>query len=168
MTTAYAQAAEKDAADLLARVWSSQDLPVDPVRIAKELGIEAFAAQLDRNVSGALVKKPGRDPVILLNQDDSENRQRFSCAHELGHFVRRSNQMGESEEFEYVDLRGDLASTGLDEDEVYANTFAASLLMPREEVTARVKDGQSVVQMQLVFGVSGDAMENRLSYLGLK
>ena len=69
--------AERDAADLLARVSSPLSLPVDPIRIARRLGIEAFPAPLSGNISGALVKKPGKDPLILMNDDDSENRQRL-------------------------------------------------------------------------------------------
>lgn len=163
----HAKAAEKDAAELLASTWTPGKLPVDPVQIAKALGIDAFEAQLDPNISGSIVKRAGRDPIIILNRDDSKSRQRFTCAHELGHFVRRSNGMKAGEAFEYVDLRGELASTGLDVDEVYANTFAACLLMPEEQVRKLKAAGQSVVQMQLAFQVSGDAMENRLNSLGL-
>jgi hypothetical protein len=46
--------------------------------------------------------------------------------------------------------------------------LCTSLLMPEEEVRAADKNDLSVVQMQLAFGVFGDAMENRLSYLNLR
>src|ERR1035441_987140 len=96
------QEAERDAQSLLETVWADDGLPiripVDPVVIAKRLGVDAFAAKLAPEVSAAIVKKPGRDPSILLNRMDGELRQRFSCAHELGHFVRRTNTFGDVEE----------------------------------------------------------------------
>ena len=40
-------------------------IPVDPVRIARTLGLDVVTANLPADVSGALVKDPGRDPSIL-------------------------------------------------------------------------------------------------------
>jgi Zn-dependent peptidase ImmA (M78 family) len=167
--------AEKDASRILLTIWAPGNtslttipIPVDPVLIAKRLGIETFEVELDPNVSGALIKRVGRDPSILLNEKDSDNRKRFSCAHELGHFVRRSNLMQGSEEYEYVDLRGPLASTGENADEVYANQFGAALLMPGDCVVDFWKDGKSPIDLQFAFEVSADAMENRLRSLRLQ
>ena len=75
--------------------------------------------------------------------------------------------MAVDEEYEYVDLRDELPQTTVDEEEVYADTFAASLLMPPAEVKTLAK-GRTVAQMQLDFGVSGEDMQNRVSYLGFK
>lgn len=81
--------AEQDAAKLLQAAWSG-GIPIDPVAIARTAGLRVLEARLDENTLGALIKQPGQDPTILLNEDDSPNRRRFTCAHELGHFVRRS------------------------------------------------------------------------------
>lgn len=40
----------------------------------------------------------------------------------------------DGEQYEYIDLRGDHSSTGQNADEVFANQFAANLLMPADEV----------------------------------
>ena len=93
--------AARDAERLRTSVWGDR-FPVDPVRIARKLGIVVLDARLHRTVSGALVKERGEDPTILLNERDSVNRKRFTCAHELGHFVRRSDN---PDEYEYVDFR---------------------------------------------------------------
>ncbi len=77
-----------------------------------------------------LVKRRGEDPEIYVHASDSLNRQRFTCAHELGHYVKRS-AMGD-EEWEYVEHRALLASQGTDPEEVYANKFAAGLLMSED------------------------------------
>src|SRR3954447_25878326 len=94
--------AEKAAAELLEECWDGT-LPIDPVRIAKSLGVEVLGVHLKPDVSGALVKKNGKDPSILLNAEDSSNRKRFSCAHELGHCVRRAARP--EQQYEYVDYR---------------------------------------------------------------
>src|SRR5579872_2579934 len=111
--------------------------PVDPVQIARTLGIDVRQAVLSPDVSGALVKKLGEDPVILMNANDAPNRQRFTCAHELGHFVERGN---DPDAYEYVDLRDTIwSAAGTDPAEVFANNFAANLLMPAAEVRELVK-----------------------------
>lgn len=155
--------AGKAAAELLEECWDGS-LPIDPVRIAKALGVQVFNAPFKEEVSGALVKKEGKDPAIYLNRDDSKNRRRFTCAHELGHFIRRSD---EPEQFEYVDYRDDQSATGTIEEERFANGFAASLLMPRVAVEALHEEGLPDYRMALRFGVSREAMKFRLDNLGL-
>ena len=154
----------KAAQTLLDDVWAGAGLPVDPVQIARTLGISVIDADLASDVSGALVKQQGQDPVILLNANDSRNRQRFSCAHEIGHYVKRSAEL---EEYEYVDLRGALAAAGTDQEEIWANQFAAALLMPEDQVKAFKKDKLTDIEMSLRFGVSRDAMNHRLKNLNL-
>jgi Zn-dependent peptidase ImmA (M78 family) len=155
--------AAEDAAKLLSAVWSGA-IPVDPVAIARAAGLRVVEAELDEKTLGALVKNPGQDPVILLNQHDGPNRRRFTCAHELGHFVRRSV---ETEEYATVDLRNSFSATGSDSEEIYANEFAASLLMPEDEVRRFVKAGMNDLEMAIRFKVSREAMQHRLDNLDL-
>ena len=155
--------AAEDAVKLLMAAWG-EAIPVDPVAIARAAGLRVLEAELDEKTLGALVKNPGQDPVILLNQGDSDNRKRFTCAHELGHFVRRSE---EAEEYATVDLRNSHSSTGQDPEEIYANEFAASLLMPEDKVKTFVEAGMSDLEMAIQFKVSREAMQNRLTNLDL-
>lgn len=90
-----AMEAEKDALELLQKAWMSDGasrlhLPVDPFAIARKLGIQVFVDHgLPADVSGMLRKQSGyQDPEVLLNAGDSRNRQRFTCAHELGHYIQ--------------------------------------------------------------------------------
>lgn len=155
--------AERDAAKLLIATWG-ESIPVDPVAVAKTAGLRVLEADLDENTLGALVKRPGKDPTILLNESDSENRRRFTCAHELGHFVRRTE---ETDEYATVDLRNSLSAQGEDPDEIYANEFAACLLMPESEVRALHSLEMSDLEMAIRFRVSREAMQFRLKNLGL-
>lgn len=113
---------------------------------------------------GVLVKRPGHDPEIVINKNDSPNRRRFTCAHELGHYVRRRE---ETEEYMTFDLRGSLSSTGTDEEEVYANEFAACLLMPENEVRRLHDEGFADWEMAIRFAVSREAVQYRLRGLNL-
>jgi Zn-dependent peptidase ImmA (M78 family) len=156
--------ATSDARRVLEVAWD-ETLPVDPVKIGRSFGVRVVERDLDENLSGALVKERGHDPVILLNAVDSSNRKRFTCAHEIGHFIRRSDA---PEEYEYVDRRDELATQGTDLEEIYANTFAAALLMPESHVR-RFHDAKvAPFEMAWLFDVSQEAMQIRLSSLGLK
>ena len=166
-------AAESDARDILMSAWRRDEipipLPIDPFEIAKNLGIKAYTANLDAGVSGMLTKLAGEDPEIYVEASDSPNRRRFTCAHEIGHYVKRS-ATGDTE-WEYVEHRDLLTSAGNNPEEIYANQFAASLLMPQEEVERRIKDRENLAAETAVlaaqFGVSEDAMRYRLVNLGL-
>lgn len=160
---------ESDAQQLLRTVWApggeAIPLPVDPFKIAQALGIKAYSADLADGVSGMLIKRAGEDPEIYVHASDSPNRQRFTCAHELGHYFRRSAAGDAS--WEYVERRDLLTSEGRDPEEIYANQFAASLLMPKEAVEEQCAE-ISPAALAYTFGVSADAMHFRLVNLGLK
>lgn len=150
------------AEEVLTTYWDGT-LPVDPAVIASRLGVEVFNAQLGNDVYGMLERKPGGNPQIFLDVDQPVNRWRFSCAHELGHYVERSARL--DDDISYVERRSDTDRTS--PDEIYANEFAGNLLMPEHEVRARVDAGMSDMRMALDFGVSYDAMLYRKTRLGI-
>jgi len=159
---------EVEARALLDRYWSGKSLPVDPVEIARALGVEVLRAELPGNVSGVLLKQVGHEPRIVVHAGDHENRRRFSVAHELGHFVQRSSAVVEDkDQYEYVDLRSPASSDGTNSDEVFANKFAAELLMPEHLVRPFSEKIRAAGALSSVFGVSIDAMSFRLRNLRL-
>jgi Zn-dependent peptidase ImmA (M78 family) len=167
--TTAASNPETTAADIVTTVWTHGDdpaLPVDPSYIAGKLGVKVFTAGLDDQISGMLVKRPAQDPEIYLNATDSTNRQRFTCAHELGHYVMRTSTETLGDSWEFIDLRDPLSADGTKPDEIWANKFAAALLMPADLVKKMAKD-HNVASLAYEFGVSTDAMGFRLQNLGL-
>lgn len=148
---------------LLEDAWDGT-LPVDPVRIARSLGMDVITAHLNPDVAGAIVKERGQDPSVVLNTKDSPNRQRFTCAHEIGHFMLHG-ALGD--DYEYVDYRDIFSSTGTRAEERFANSFAACLLMPEPHVRRFHDEGLSEIQMALRFDVSRDAMSFRIANLRL-
>lgn len=161
--------AERAALGILKRAWADEDgmltIPVDPVRIAERLGIEVVNKPLEDSVSGAIVKEPTKSrPVIYLDSSEHPNRQRFTCAHELGHFAAREGDR----EFAYIDERGPRASLGVDAEEMFANAFAAELLMPAIAVRELSREHRTTHGLAITFGVSSEAMEYRLDNLKLR
>jgi Zn-dependent peptidase ImmA (M78 family) len=155
---------EAEADQIRRAYWNDEGFPVDPVAIAKELGVLVFNADIPGDVSGLLRKHPGQAAEIYLDTDDPLVRRRFTCAHELGHYV--SHVGDDSDSMSFVDYRGPLAAKGSDPDEVFANRFAANLLMPRQKVRELRGLGVSAVQMAKFFHVSLEAMNNRLASIG--
>ena len=60
--------------------------PVHLDRIARDLGVKIQYVDLGEDCSGVLVRS-GNRAVIGVNEDHHSNRQRFSIAHEIAHFV---------------------------------------------------------------------------------
>ncbi|WP_285061970.1 ImmA/IrrE family metallo-endopeptidase [Frigoribacterium sp. ME-P-080] len=163
-------AAREQARDYLETYWTDDEgmvtFPVDPVAIANRIDVEVVRAGLKDKVSGLLVREDGASETkIFLNKADSPRRQRFTCAHELGHLASRSDKP--DEKLGFVDSRDELARAGTDPDEIFANAFAAELLMPGAAVRKWWADGMSVLRIARIFDVSTEAMDVRLSSLGL-
>lgn len=132
-------------------------IPVRPEYLAFKVGIPVLAANLSDNLSGVLVpERCGNETryVIVVNSKHRLTRQRFSVAHELGHyFLHRGMQFAFTN---HRRRRGRL--------EREADLFAAELLMPEEAVrcAASLMDFDGLVQ---IFGVSAAAMRRRLQEL---
>jgi len=170
--TVYDDMAPKDiraearvlAEEVLTAEWNG-DLPVDPISIATSMGVEVFTAQLGSDVYGLIQGTPSR-ARIYLDVDQGPERLRFTCAHELGHFIERSSRLVENEsEYAEIDRRSDDgAGKGI---EVFANEFAAAILMPEKLVKKLHDDGMNRFDMAKYFKVSAMAMGWRLTHLGL-
>lgn len=146
-------------------------VPIDPVLLAQREGIRVNNAKFsDDNLAGMIVKR-GDDVSMLVNYDDPPFRKRFTIAHELGHHFL--HLMGDGE---YIDKEANLFRQQPGEDrlitserrrEIQANMFAASLLMPEDEVRRYWKERRSIDELAKIFFVSAEAMGYRLDSLGL-
>lgn len=105
---------------------------VDLNKIAEKLNIRVIADNLPDNVSGVLDCRTKEEPIILLNSTHHLNRQRFSLAHEIGHFVL--HKMSGVHMDTKIFLRSDAPNLHGVRIEREANQFAAELLMPEEEI----------------------------------
>ena len=137
---------------------------LDVVKLVKYIpGVKLEYYEFDSTLSGSLSKQ-GDEWVIRVNKLHSETRQRFTIAHELGHFINHKD-----DEREFVDttfFRG-MTSDNL---EYTANRFASELLMPEEQVRKLIDidNVRNVAELASKFGVSSAAMLYRVKELNYK
>lgn len=140
--------------------------PVQPVRLARIMGAEVYNAQLGNDVWGMLVKRDN-GYSIYLDEDQPHNRYRFSCAHELGHYVDRSRRLEDIGDD--IDRRTRRTEYTPDQSkrETWANEFAGELLMPEPVLLDLMEQNMSDPAIAKYFGVSLDALMIRKHNLGL-
>jgi len=100
---------------------------------------------------------PDGRPTILVNVKKNITHQRFTIAHELGHYFLKHGDRDR-------DTRAQLLKR--DPIEMSANRFAAELLMPEDKVKFYRRLRYSTSRMAELFAVSEVAMTNRLKNLG--
>ncbi len=153
--------AAADAAEVLETYWAPGRFPVDASRIAHRMGMSVELRRLREGISGMLRVEPWAVPEIFVDTTDVEPRQRFTIAHEIGHYVERTSSG--ANDFNFVDKRGGQ----YDVHEFYADEFAANLLMPADEIERMRGKGAGLVRLAGYFGVSLPAMKLRLRRLGI-
>jgi len=126
------------------------------VEFLEEKGIKVLALSLNQKLSGMIVKvqqHEGSDvPVIILNRENTGERQRFTLAHELGHLLLNASK--------------DVA-------EKAANRFAGAFLMPADTLLEEVgKHRQDIslgelFQLKAIYGVSVQPITYRCKDLGI-
>ncbi|WP_404474210.1 ImmA/IrrE family metallo-endopeptidase [Microbacterium aerolatum] len=161
MTRNIRAAAEEEAERILADYWDVNEVPVNPVAIAKRLGAEVYTAQLPSDVSGIFQRDADLIDKIYLDSDDSVARQRFTAAHEIGHLLR----VPEGDTAVRIERRDTRATTGRDPEEVFANSFSAALLMPRSVIRRLLAANVSRAVIAKSLRVSQEALNNRIDNL---
>lgn len=102
---------------------------VDVFEIIKQKGINLSKINFEDDISGVLDLRNSEEPYIFINENHSLNRQRFSAAHELGHFLLHVESGLHMDKQSFY--RNTLSHEGTSLIEIEANRFAAELLMPR-------------------------------------
>jgi Zn-dependent peptidase ImmA (M78 family) len=167
---------EKQVSELLKKEGITS-LPIPVERIARTKGVEVVPYDLGEEVSGVLSINNSKG-TIGYNPTQSKVRQRFTIAHELGHFLlhRESNkEMFVDKDF-LVKFRSKKNYTQSERrQESEANAFAAALLMPRDFVLTELNkekfqvlsELQLIEELAKVFDVSIPAMTYRISDLNI-
>ena len=125
-----------------------KSFPVDPFAIAERHGILVRAAPSSRDgVSGLLIRRGNTFGILYGTHISSEGFQRFSVAHELGHYFMPGHieaVLGNGDAHESHAM-GETNNPYEDE----ADAFAANLLMPRRlfaSALCHMDDGLSAVE----------------------
>lgn len=152
-------------------------VPVNIEAIIRGLGIEVRKdADLPPNISGQ-IKRVGDRYEIASAKGEHYYRQRFSLAHELGHYVLHRSLIGQGvdDDKKYRSTaEGHFYNTSIELDhERQANSFAASILIPEKLLKEKMSElagypsDQLVPKLYKAFQVSRSAMEWRLKNTGL-
>lgn len=160
----------KLADELLARHHvAGPPVPVEEMAIAE--GIAVVRSVGDWNESGFLLRD-NVNTIIGINSRHSRKRQRFTIAHELGHWRLHKGKLIVDQSV-MIHKRDNVSSQATNIQEIEANQFAADLLMPREFI-GRAFDNlrhgsrdELVAALAADFDVSAEAMGFRLTNLGM-
>ena len=143
-------------------VSNTNDNAINVVDIAEKRGIKVVYQPFESNISGVFFRK-NNHLYLGVNSTQQPNRQRFTIAHEIGHYILHSSEVLHYDESELHFRSTDVSSL----DEVEANHFAAELLMPEALVNKCIEAGiRSVLVLSERFNVSEEAMRYRLINLG--
>ena len=163
---------ERAAEDLLRRFGCI--VPIQIEEIATKLGLEIVRQPMEDSVSGMLIIKQ-EGGTIGVNENHHPNRQRFSIAHELGHYILHRNDMNVFLDTSPIFFRDESSADGSKVREIEANHFAAEILMPREVLVPYIRqeigfdpsNDLALKRLAGYFGVSTQALLIRLTRLDL-
>jgi Zn-dependent peptidase ImmA (M78 family) len=133
-------------------------------------------SKLDGEISG-MIYTHNYTTIIGINSNHHYNRQRFTLAHECGHYLLHRDYIVGAVHVDkrYLGLlRSDISSQGVEPIEIEANQFAAELLVPEEflirEIEAigyDVEDDSFISDLAKKFKVSCQMMSNCLANIRL-
>ena len=138
-----------------------------PKILEEEMGIKIIFMPIDSNISGGSTIDDNFGMAVLVNANDAPWRRNFDLAHEFFHLITW-------EDFAPEEIYQDEAR-GKSRIEQLADVFAASLLLPEEQVRDEFEirtENKSISYLNLVkiardFDVSIEALLWRLVNLGL-
>lgn len=142
---------------------ASNHVPVKVGEIAKALGLDVVLATLPMNISGLIQPRGDGGYIIKVNRFESKERQRFTIAHEIAHFLIHKDQI-KTGVVDSVLYRSKLSSRT----EAEANRLAADIVMPSDvvyqEITRLGKnlEEDDIADLAAKFAVSKQAMAIRV------
>lgn len=162
--------------DALLAELGVNSVPVPVEAIARAKGLPIVETEMEAEVSGALIRS-GDLQGIAVNASQAPVRKRFTIAHELAHYLL--NHIDKDHiDWQFTVIRRDGRSSEAEDDqEIAANFFAASLLMPKQILRIDVEahkrfngeiqlDDSDVLLLARKYKVSEAAMRYRLQNLG--
>ena len=139
-----------------------QWFPVDPMAIARELGVQVVEEDMGSTFEGAMLRVEKKTAIVINSRIRESGRRSFTAAHELGHYSLH----GERPELRCsLDNLLDVAPHPANIEQE-ANDFAMTLLMPiddvREQAGNEVPSIELVKRLSLRYGTSLTATALRL------
>lgn len=136
-----------------------QQLPIDPFTIASGEGIEVVSKNVPSGVSGMFIHVAGKFVIVYDTHIDNAGFQRFSVAHELGHYFLPGH--GERV-LDANNIHHSVAQFRSKEPhEVEADQFAVGLLMPTRQFSAALgRAGEGLAAVEELAGLCKTSLES--------
>jgi len=163
MTSSYSFSHRIAEGDLAVVRHFGNTVPVRVGALAEALGLKVVLATLPMNISGSIQPDDQGGYIIKVNRFESKERQRFTIAHEIAHYLIHKSHLTATVT-DSVLYRSRLSSRV----EAEANRLAADIVMPRDAVYSAINnsDGQltdgDIASLATEFGVSKQAMAIRV------
>ncbi|OGJ78095.1 hypothetical protein A2412_03290 [Candidatus Peribacteria bacterium RIFOXYC1_FULL_58_8] len=155
----------KDKAAEILRQYEIEE-PIIPItRLAEKHGLTVKVLQFPETLRDVAGFFDPEQKIIFVNRADPPNRQTFTIAHELGHFIlgHKPNEYGVLPRYPRPKEDNPI--------EKEANCFAASLLVPLDMLKKIMKQyslNKTDADQELlagIFGVSTDVIKFRLKWI---
>lgn len=153
----------------------NREAPVNIEAAIRDLGIvlRKDSTDLPNGISGQIRRLDDGRYEISTPKSEHYFRQRFTMAHELGHYILHRELIGEGIDDDTMyrsTLEGNFYNTRIQQiHESQANSFAANFLMPSRLVREYASQhGNDVRELMKKFQVSPSAMKWRLNSLNIE
>ncbi len=156
------------AKDLASQILSEAEIkspPIAVLNLAILKGLKVDFMKMYKDV-GQLMSGvfDAKNKTIYVNSDDHPNRQAFTIAHELGHYVLDHKPS----EYDFLPRQVTVVNSSPEEKE--ANCFAANLLIPKDMLDEAIKKYSLNITNDIdvlanLFGVSKEFMKYRIDGL---
>lgn len=149
-----------DPLKVIERHWGGTPVPIE--LIIREIGLPLDFEPMEDSISGYIECRDGIYR-IAVNANHPKTRQRFTAAHELGHYIYHRDLLGAGVGDNRAYRKDGTNHPNANIHPIHerqANSFAANVLMPRHRLIDVA--GQSTAELAMRFGVSQEAMRIRL------
>jgi Zn-dependent peptidase ImmA (M78 family) len=155
--------------------YNTTELPIQIDHLIAKRNLTIKYSDLGEGVSGVLLIS-NENGVIGVNDSDSEERKRFTKAHEFGHYElhRNNKDLFINKKGFTLLFRDEKSTIGEFKIEQEANSFAAAILMPEKYIIQEVEknnydlyEDECIKKLAKTFKVSTTAMTYRIANLNL-
>lgn len=152
-------------ANVLREKTFQTDYYAEVINIALQLGLPVYKVGFDNDNISGFIEVDEENPEtnkICVNKNHCDARQRFTIAHEIGHYVLE-HLNSDCKKYRKVDFDNNDYSP----EETQANKFAAVLLMPESMIREVWQKFSDIKILAATFGVSEGAASYRIKNLNL-
>ena len=162
----------EDLEELTTKILIDNDMmykaPIDVISLAENYGIKAYGIKTKNEISGAITYEKTKEYFeILVNTNHAKTRQRFTIAHELGHYFLHQEMLKSNDmHIDALYRTTEQMDPETKEKENEVDYFAGALLM-NKKLLEKLSKEYNIEELADIFDVSTSAVAVRMDVLGL-